>query len=126
MKKVPPKMRNMPQQELNTVRALRSIVIRMQTAGLTFLLVGALMPKIAPYYAEKDWKLLIGGTVSLPRALMAFGCVILMVSIFCFIRSYRCPKCGGLISLTPYQAAKKCRHCGVKIKETDTLKKKEL
>ncbi len=114
------------QPELNTVRSLRSIVIRMQTAGLTFLLVGILMPKISPFYAEKDWKLLFGGTVSLPRALMAFGCLILAVSIFCFIRSYRCPQCRGLISLTPYRAPKKCRHCGRKIKDTDSLRKTEL
>lgn len=104
---------------MQTITGLRTVIIQMQLAGLFFVLIGAFMPRLAPFYAEKSWKFLFGLRVPLPNALIAAGCVMLLVSIACFLRSYRCPKCGGLLGLTPYRQPKTCRSCGMKLKDTD-------
>ncbi len=112
------------QENLQTISALRRIIIRMQTAGLIFLLVGLFMHKIAPFYAEKSWNTLIGVKLTLPHAIAIFGCIMLIVSIFCFLRSYRCAKCGGLLALTPYTKVRQCRSCGAKVTDKDVYKSK--
>lgn len=116
------KRKSPPPEELNTIQSLRKLITKMQTGGLVFLLVGVFLPQISPFYAEKSWKLLLGPRVSLQNALIAFGCLMLIVSIVAFLRSYRCPKCGALIGMTPYVPPKACRGCGVKLKDTDRLK----
>ena len=107
------------QEEMLTISGLRRLIIRMQVGGIIFLLVGLLMPKISPFYAEKSWKTLIGVNLGLPQAVAIFGCIMIIVSVVCFFRSYRCAKCGGLLALTPYKKVTKCRSCGVKVTEKD-------
>ena len=108
--------------ELGTISGMKKIIIRMMTGGLVFLLTGLLMPKISPFYAEKSWKLLIGVTLSLPNAVTIFGCIMLIVAIVCFLRSYRCAKCHGLLALTPFTRVEKCRSCGAKLTDNDLMK----
>ena len=108
--------------ELGTITGMKKIIIRMMTAGLVFLLTGLLMPRIAPFYAEKSWKLLIGVTLSLPNAVTIFGCIMLIVAIVCFLRSYRCAKCRGLLALTPFTRVTTCRSCGAKVTDNDLMK----
>ncbi len=108
--------------ELGTITGMKKIIIRMMTAGLVFLLTGLLMPRIAPFYAEKSWKLLIGVTLSLPHAVAIFGCIMLIVAIVCFLRSYRCAKCRGLLALTPFTRVTTCRSCGAKVTDNDLMK----
>ncbi len=108
--------------ELGTITGMKKIIIRMMTAGLVFLLTGLLMPKIAPFYAEKSWKLLIGVSLSLPNAVALFGCIMLIVAVVCFLRSYRCAKCHGLLALTPFTRVTTCRSCGAKVTNDDLMK----
>ena len=107
---------------LRTISGFRSMVHKMQIAGAIFALVGLFMPKLAPFYAKQTWKFLFGLRVPLPSALIAVGCVMLIISIICVLRSYRCPKCGGLLGLTTYKEPKNCRSCGMKLKDTDIKK----
>ena len=113
-----PKPRRDPQ-ELQTIAALKRMIKRMQTAGLIFILAGVFMPYYSPFYADKQWKLLIGVSMPWPKVCIMAGCVMIIVSIFCFLRSYRCPKCGRLLALTPYTRITKCRSCGERINEKD-------
>ena len=108
--------------ELGTITGMKKLIIRMQMAGMVFLLTGIFMPKISPFYAEKSWKLLIGVSLTLPNAVTIFGCIMLIVSIVCFLRSYRCAKCRGLLALTPYTKVKTCRSCGAKLTDNDLMK----
>ena len=107
---------------LRTISGFRTMVNKMQIAGAIFALVGLLMPKLAPFYARQTWKFLFGLRVPLPNALIAVGCFMLIVSIVCVIRSYRCPKCGKIMALTTYKQPTACRCCGVKLKDTDIKK----
>ena len=107
---------------LRTISGFRSMVHKMQIAGAIFALTGLFMPKLAPFYAKQTWRFLFGLRVPLPSALIAVGCVMLIISIICFLRSYRCPKCGGLLGLTTYTEPKTCRSCGMKLKDTDIKK----
>ncbi len=112
-------------EEQRTIRGLKRIIRRMQEAGLTLILAGAFMNQYAPLYAEKQWTLLIGVKMPLPKVAMLFGCLMLIVSIVCFLRSYRCPKCGALLALTPYTRITKCRGCGAELSESDNYYIKE-
>lgn len=116
---------NRRMQEQRTIRGLKRIIRRMQASGITLILAGAFMNSYAPLYAEKQWTLLIGVKMPLPRVAMLFGCVMLIVSIVCFLRSYRCPKCGTLLALTPYTKITKCRGCGAELSEGDNYYIKE-
>ena len=49
----------------------------------------------------------------------------LIISIVCFLRSYRCGKCGGILALTTYKQPKTCRCCGAKLKDSDIKKDKD-
>ena len=102
-----------------TISGFRSMVHKMQIAGAIFALTGIFLPKLAPFYAKQSWKFLFGLRVPLPSALIAVGCVMLIISIVCFLRSYRCAKCGGILALTTYTEPKTCRCCGAKLKDTD-------
>ena len=117
----PPKnpLRQRDPKDLQTIAALKRMIRRMQSAGLIFILAGVLMPSYSPFFAEKSWKLLIGVSMPLNRVCIIVGCIMLIVSIFCFLRSYRCPKCGHLLALTPLTKITKCRSCGVPINEKD-------
>ena len=117
----PPKtpLRRRDPKELQTIAALKRMIRRMQSAGLIFILAGVLMPLYSPFFAEKDWKLLIGVSLPLNKVCIIAGCIMILVSIFCFLRSYRCPKCGGLLALTPIPKITKCRSCGVPINEKE-------
>ena len=112
-------------EEQRTIRGLKRIIRRMQAAGLTLILAGAFMNSYAPLYAEKQWTLLIGIKMPLPRVAMLFGCVMLIVSIVCFLRSFRCPHCGTLLALTPYTRITRCRGCGEALSESDNYYIKE-
>ena len=118
----PPKP-SMPQrkpEDLQTIAALKRMIKRMQFAGVAFLLAGIFMPSYSPYFAQKGWRLIFSKTtVPWYKVCIIAGCVMLIVSIFCFLRSYRCPKCGRLLALTPYTRITKCRGCGVEINEKD-------
>lgn len=119
-----PKMPNTPMNnrqpvDTSTLGSMKRVINRMQGAGLVFLIVGLTMPKYAPFMAEQSWKLLIGVRVGLPQAVAVFGCIMLIVSIFCFLRSYRCPHCGGLVALTSYSRLQKCRSCEKRVTEAD-------
>ena len=116
---------NRRMKEQRTIRGLKRIIRRMQTAGLTLILTGLFMNRFAPLYAEKQWTLLIGVKMPLPRVAMLFGCIMLIVSIVCFLRSYRCPHCGTLLALTPYTRITKCRGCGEALSESDNYFIKE-
>ena len=116
---------NRRMQEQRTIRGLKRIIRRMQAAGLTLILTGLFMNRFAPLYAEKQWTLLIGVKMPLPRVAMLFGCLMLIVSIVCFLRSYRCPHCGTLLALLPYGRITKCRGCGAELSETDNYYIKE-
>ena len=107
-------------EEQRTIRGLKRIIRRMQAAGLTLILAGAFMNSYAPLYAE-----LIGVKMPLPRVAMLFGCLMLIVSIVCFLRSFRCPKCGTLLALTPYARITRCRGCGAELSESDNYYIKE-
>ncbi len=106
-------------EEQRTIRGLKRIIRRMQSAGITLVLTGLFMNRFAPLYAEKQWTLLIGVKMPLPRVAMIFGCVMLIVSIVCFLRSFRCPHCGTLLAIVPYVRVTKCRGCGAELSETD-------
>ena len=106
-------------EEQRTIRGLKRIIRRMQSAGITLILTGLFMNRFAPLYAEKQWTLLIGVKMPLPRVAMLFGCVMLIVSIVCFLRSFRCPHCGTLLAIVPYVRITKCRGCGAALSETD-------
>ena len=106
--------------EQRTIGGLRRLIIRMQIGGLMFVVIGLLMPSLSPFYAEKSWKMLIGVTLTLPTAVIIFGCIMLIASILAFLISYRCSSCGGLMALTPYSKPKTCRNCGAKISLKDT------
>ena len=112
-------------EEQRTIRGLKKIIRRMVGAGVTLILAGAFMNSYAPLYAEKQWTLLIGVKMPLPRVAMLFGCVMLIVAVVCFVRSYRCPKCGTLLALTPYTKITKCRGCGAELSESDNYYIKE-
>ncbi len=115
----PPRMpmqRRSPR-ELQTIFALKRMIRRMQSAGIIFILAGAFMPSYSPYFAEKGWKLLVGVVLPWYKVCIIAGCVMLIVSIFCFLRSYRCPKCGRLLAMTPIPRITKCRSCGIPIDE---------
>ena len=99
---------------LRTISGFRAMVNKMQIAGAIFALVGIFMPKLAPFYARQSWRFLFGLKVSLPHALIAVGCVMILISLICFLRSYRCGKCGGIMGLTTHKQPKTCRCCGVK------------
>ena len=114
-----PPMRKRDPEELQTIAALKRMIKRMQTAGIIFLLAGIFMPSYSPFFAQKGWKLLIGVTLPWYKVCIIAGCCMLIVSIFCFLRSYRCPKCGRLLATTPYTRVTKCRSCGVPINEKD-------
>ena len=115
----PPLRRRNPE-ELQTIAALKRMIKRMQFAGVAFLLAGIFMPGYSPYFAQKGWRLIFSKTtVPWYKVCIVAGCVMLIVSIFCFLRSYRCPKCGMLLALTPYTRITKCRSCGVKLNEKD-------
>ena len=107
---------------LRTISGFRALVNKMQIAGAIFALTGIFMPKLAPFYARQTWKFLFGLRVPLPNALIAVGCFMLIVSIICVIRSYRCPNCGKIMALTTYKQPTACRCCGVKLKDTDIKK----
>lgn len=106
-------------EELYTISGMRRMLTKMQVAGLTFAAVGLLMPRYFPFYAEKEWHTLFGVTLGLPQALIAAGCVMIIVSIVCFLRSYRCAKCGGLLGLTHFRQPTTCRSCGKKVSDQD-------
>ena len=112
-------------EEQRTIRGLKRIIRRMQIAGIVMILAGAFMHSYAPLYAEKQWTLLIGVKMPLPRVAMLFGCVMLVVSVVCFLRSFRCPKCGTLLALTPYTKITRCRGCGAELSESDNYYIKE-
>jgi len=109
-------------ERMQTISGLRRIINRMQFAGVSFLVIGLLMPKISPYYAEKTWNTLIGVKLSLPNAVVIFGIIMVIVSIVCFLKSYRCAKCRGLLALTPYKKPVKCRSCGTKLTDKDIFR----
>ena len=90
-------------EEQRTIRGLKKIIRRMVGAGVTLILAGAFMNSYAPLYAEKQWTLLIGVKMPLPKVAMLFGCVMLIVAVVCFVRSYRCHKFGTMLALTPYK-----------------------
>ncbi len=107
-------------EDLQTIAALKKMIRRMQFAGAAFLLAGIFMPSYSPYFAQRGWRLMFSSrTVPWYRICIVAGCLMLIVSIFCFLRSYRCPKCGMLLALTPYTRITKCRSCGVKLNEKD-------
>ena len=112
-------LRRRDPKDLQTIAALKRMIRRMQSAGLIFILAGVFMPYYSPFFAEKTWKLLIGVSMPLNKVCILVGCIMILVSIFCFLRSYRCPKCGGLLALTPIPKITKCRSCGVPINEKD-------
>ena len=112
-------------EEQRTIRGLKRIIRRMQIAGIVMILAGAFMNSYAPLYAEKQWTLLIGVKMPLPRVAILFGCVMLVVSVVCFLRSFRCPHCGTLLALTPYTKITKCRGCGRELSESDNYYIKE-
>ena len=112
-------LRRRDPKDLQTIAALKRMIRRMQSAGLIFILAGVLMPYYSPFFAEKTWKLLIGVSMPLNKVCILVGCIMILVSIFCFLRSYRCPKCGHLLALTPIPKITKCRSCGVPINEKD-------
>ena len=94
-------------------------------AGIVMILAGLYMTRYAPFYAEKQWTLLIGVKMPLPKVAMLVGCIMLIVAIVCFLRSYRCPKCGTLLALTPYTRITRCRGCGAELSESDNYYMKE-
>lgn len=104
------------------ILALRKLIVRMQLSGLIFVVVGATMPTFAPFYAEKTWKTLLGFRLPLPKIVILFGGLMLVVSIICFFRSYRCAKCGGLLALTPYKQPTVCHSCGQRVTDKDIKK----
>ena len=112
-------------EEQRTIRGLKKIIRRMVGAGVTLILAGAFMNSYAPLYAEKQWTLLIGVKMPLPKVAMLFGCVMLIFAVVCFVRSYRCLKCGTLLALTPYTKITKCRGCGAELSESDNYYIKE-
>ena len=105
--------------DLQTISGLRRLLTKMQIAGAVFAVVGLAMPKISPFMAEKEWKTIFGVKLGFPQAITIAGCVMLIVSIVCFLRSYRCAKCGGLMALTHYKQPKTCRCCGAKLGDRD-------
>ena len=112
----PPAFRRNPE-DLRTIGARKRMIRKMQIAGLIFILAGVFMPNYSPYFAQKGWKLLIGITLPWYKVCIIAGCCMLIISIACFLRSYRCPKCGRLLAMTPYTRITKCRECGVKLDE---------
>ena len=111
--------------EQRTIRGLKRIIRRMVGAGIVMILAGLYMTRYAPFYAEKQWTLLIGVKMPLPKVAMLVGCIMLIVAIVCFLRSYRCPKCGTMLALTPYTRITKCRGCGAELSESDNYYMKE-
>lgn len=111
--------------EQRTIRGLKRILRRMLGAGIVLILAGIYMTRYTPLYAEKQWTLLIGVRLPLPRVVMIFGCIMVIVSIVCFLRSYRCPYCGGLLAATPFTRITKCRSCGRALSESENYFIKE-
>ncbi len=105
--------------DLQTISGLRRLLTKMQIAGVIFAGVGLFMPKLSPQMADKEWKTIFGVKLGFPQVITIAGCVMLIVSIVCFLRSYRCAKCGGLLGLTHYKQPKTCRSCGAKVTDKD-------